>query len=296
VVTAALAAFYSANDTAVATKHVNYGAKVLRAWFVDAETKMLPNLFYGQIMPTATPPHASHGGFIEWAHTAMFLDHVTLLRYANTELGGASWSAADDQALAAWWQAFQGYIQSEPAQGERRMENNHGSWFDADWLAIAQLNRDTASAVTAAHEVRLKRVAYQLLSNGSEWIELERNVPSGYCQYNLMALSECADLAAGLGAANDVWGFETEDGRSLRKSIDWLMPFATGAAKWPYRQPETPNWGTMVVVMRRASRRFKNETYEEAACTILKNAGKQRYYGRSKLMLQLPAAFTVKCE
>ena len=111
-----------------------------------------------------------------------------------------------------------------------------------------------------------------------------------------MALTECADLAAGLGAAGEIWAFETEDGRSLRRSIDWLLPYATAVVPWPYKQPEKPSWESMVVVLRRASRRFRNATYERAACTVLKNAGKARYYARSLLVLQLPPLFTVSCD
>jgi hypothetical protein len=128
VTTAALAAFYSSNDSVVANRHIAYGSKVLRTWFIDNETRMLPNLFYGQIQPQKTPPHASHGGFIEWARTAMFLDHITLLRFAAEEQNSAAWTKADDTALSNWWVQFQSYVESEPAQGERRMSNNHGSW------------------------------------------------------------------------------------------------------------------------------------------------------------------------
>lgn len=128
VTTAALAAFYSSNDSIIANQQIAYGTKVLRAWFIDNATKMLPNLFYGQIQPHKTPPHASHGGFIEWAHTAMFLDHINLLRFAAAEQKSVVWTEADDAALANWWIQFQSYVESEPAQGERHMTNNHGSW------------------------------------------------------------------------------------------------------------------------------------------------------------------------
>ena len=76
-----------------------------------------------------------------------------------------------------------------------------------------------------------------------------------------MALSTVADLAASAGAV-DVWAFETDAGASLRQSIDWLLPFATNESAWPWKQPETPNWKSMEVVLRRASRNFKNRTYE----------------------------------
>ena len=48
VVSAGLAAFYASNDSAVAERHIKYGTDVLRTWFVDNSTRMLPNLYYGQ--------------------------------------------------------------------------------------------------------------------------------------------------------------------------------------------------------------------------------------------------------
>lgn len=102
--------------------------------------------------------------------------------------------------------------------------------------------------------MKQRRISLQILSNGSEWIELERNVPSGYCQYNLQALTTCADLSmslllpdsdattsmtstgsggSGSSGGSSVWDFSTEDGRSLRKAIDWLLPYAANQTRWP---------------------------------------------------------------
>jgi hypothetical protein len=120
------------------------------------------------------------------------------------------------------------------------------SRYDADWLSIALFNSDHQHAKVAAKEVETKRISLQITPNGSEWIELERNVPSGYCQYNLEALSTCADLSTTLvshsgqsiddgddSTQSSIWEFSTEDGRSLRNSIDWLLPFATNMTVWP---------------------------------------------------------------
>ena len=60
----AMAAFYAANGTASAP-FVKRAVDVAQAWFLTNETKMLPNLYYGQIHPTSTPPPKGHGGFIE---------------------------------------------------------------------------------------------------------------------------------------------------------------------------------------------------------------------------------------
>ena len=115
--------------------------------------------------------------------------------------------------------------------------------YDADWLSIALFNSDYQHAEEAAKEVEARRIALQIMPDGSEWIELERNVPSGYCQYNLEALSTCADLSRTLASrsahnphqnfSGSIWEFSTKDGRSLRNSIDWLVPFATNTSVWP---------------------------------------------------------------
>ena len=81
--------------------------------------------------------------------------------------------------MAAWWLEFEVYVEGSAAAGERRMANNHGSWFDTTWLSVARFNGNATAVQAASREVNEKRVARQINSTGQEWIELERNVPSG---------------------------------------------------------------------------------------------------------------------
>jgi len=34
----------------------------------------------------------------------------------------------------------------------------------------------------------------------------------------------------------DLWNFETSDGRSIRKGLDFLLPYVQGKKKWEYQQ------------------------------------------------------------
>jgi hypothetical protein len=93
------------------------------------------------------------------------------------------WTPEFDHSLSAWWLSFETYVQGKEAQGERDMTNNHGSWYDTTWLSVALFNQNTTARRLIVSEVQERRIAMQILPDGKEWIELERNVPSGYCQY-----------------------------------------------------------------------------------------------------------------
>ena len=172
------------------------------------------------------------------------------------------------------------------------MVNNHGSWFDVTWQAVAAFAGSMSSATTAAAEVNTRRIATQVTPNGTQWIEVERTNSVGYCVYNLVALTRAADIAASLGV--DVWSYVAPHGGSLRKALDFMIPYVKGE-KWQYPQIEPPQYGELVEPFRRASRAYRNRTYEQLACE-LQQADWQRWRGAnatdtSHLDLLIPPVF-----
>ena len=51
---------------------------------------------------------------------------------------------------------------------------------------------------------------------------------------NLDGLMVLARLGEHVGV--DLWHYETRDGRSIRKALEFLKPFASGEKKWTYQQ------------------------------------------------------------
>jgi hypothetical protein len=79
-----------------------------------------------------------------------------------------------------------------------------------------------------------KRIAVQIEPNGQQPLELVRTKAWGYSVGNLSGLMLLATLGDRVGV--DLWHFQTRDGRSLGKALDYLAPFALGQQKWPHRQ------------------------------------------------------------
>ena len=45
-----------------------------------------------------------------------------------------------------------------------------------------------------------------------------------------------AGSALGANVGVDLWHYQTTDGRSIRRALEYLYPFAVGARKWPHQQ------------------------------------------------------------
>ena len=117
VVMLGLGAYYSDNVTET-NAYVSKAKQVIETWFLADATAMLPNLYYGQIMPREGAQAKGHGGFIEWAHTAFLLDHFELLRFAAARDNlQRVWTPAFDNALRGWWTAFEAFVEGKDAQG-----------------------------------------------------------------------------------------------------------------------------------------------------------------------------------
>jgi hypothetical protein len=244
-------AFYFTGDEAYA-KHA---AELVRVWFLNPATRMNPNLNYGQGIPGEVDGRPM--GIIGTRGFVQLVDDLRLLGASKT------WASADQQGMVSWMSQYLNWLQtSKIGVGEKDATNNHGSFYDTQAAAIAVFIGETEVARRVITDAREKRIAKQIEPDGKMPRELGRTKSFGYSAFNLRALEDLASIGQNLGV--DLWHFTTIDGRSLRKALDFMAPYADPSRKWPYQQIEKSNLGSLDLLLLRAAPAFPDAHYEAA--------------------------------
>jgi hypothetical protein len=107
------------------------------------------------------------------------------------------------------------------------------------------------------------RLAWQIEPDGKQPLELERTLALGYSTFNLEAWSLLANAAKTKGI--DLWHYQTADGRSLKKAIDYLLPYVTQEKKWEYKQINPFKVHDYYRILLIAADVYKDDSYRKEA-------------------------------
>jgi hypothetical protein len=243
-------------------KYAAHAALLLRTFFVAPATRMNPSLRFAQGVRGKEDGRAS--GIIDTAPIVTLVEGLGLLETSR------SLTQADRNGLSAWMHDYLTWLQeSELGRKEGRAGNNHGTWYDVQvvTLALATGRIDLGSETLSF--ARKRRIGRQIEPEGRQPEELRRTRAWHYCNFNLRALVLLASMGERVGV--DLWHYQTPDGRSIRKAIDWLVPFALGEKPWALREVGGVKTEELAPILRQAARALKDDELAAAAAKLGRN-------------------------
>jgi hypothetical protein len=203
-------------------KYSGAAAKHLRAWFIDEDTGMNPNLQYAQ---------AIKGRFT--GRGTGIIDTLHLVEVARAA-GQLDLSERDAAGVKQWFAAYLTWMTTH-AYGiaERDARNNHGTCWCTQAAAFAQLTGNHELMDFCRDRYRTVLIPNQEAPDGSFPLELARTKPYGYALFNLDAM---ATLVQTLTTEEDnLWTWKLPDGRGMANAMAYMAPFIADKSKWPLK-------------------------------------------------------------
>ncbi len=243
--------YYFTNDE----KYAEFASKLMKTWFLDAETKMNPNLNFGQGVPGHNTGRAA--GIIETRSFVEALDAIILIQNSK------SWSKTDHQNLQKWFADYTKWLlESKIGMDEGKAKNNHGTHYDAQIVGYSLFCENT-DLIRKQLEITKKRIENQLKADGSQPEELARTASWNYTNTNLDGFFDLAQMAEKVGV--DLWNFKSTNGVGLQNALEWFFPYIKKEKTWEFQQIKKVENGVIVRNLKIASMKYKNSEYDNLA-------------------------------
>jgi len=204
-------------------KYVNEAELHLNAWFINPETMMNPNLLYAQaIKGVAT------------GRGIGIIDAIQLMEVVQgTEAMKNVLNKQTVDGTKAWFAKYLTWVTTHKyGLDEMNAKNNHGTCWVMQVACFAKFTNNTALLTLCRDRYKQILLPGQMAAEGSFPLELKRTKPYGYSIFDLDAMCTICQLLS--TKEDNLWAFETADGRSIAKGIAFLYPYLKDKSKWPY--------------------------------------------------------------
>ena len=206
-------------------RYVKHAFSHFKAWFADAETMMNPSLLYAQAIKGR---YTGRGIGI--------IDTIQLMEVAQAIRVMENAECIDRQLLAAIKSWFSEYLQwlmtHKYSNDEMNARNNHSTCWVMQVASFARLTGDENVLEFCRKRYKEVLLPNQMATDGSFPEELRRTKPYGYSLFNLDAMTMVCLILT--DSRNDLVNYQTPDGKSLRKGIEFLYPFVAEKPAWTY--------------------------------------------------------------
>jgi hypothetical protein len=206
-------------------KYVTQALKHCRAWFTDSATYMHPNLLFAQ----AIKGRATGRGI-------GIIDTIQLMEVVQGLLAMQDASNMDAAALAGIKNWFEQYLQwlttHQYGKDEMNAANNHGTCWVMQVSVFARFTGNKELLAFCSDRYKNVLLPKQMNTDGSFPQELRRTKPFGYSIFNLDAMTTICQVLS--TSTDNLWNYETTDGKSIKRGIAFLHPYLADKNKWTW--------------------------------------------------------------
>ena len=250
---------------------------LLRTWFLDPETRMNPHLEFAQSIPGIW--HGSGWGIVDTHSLVPVADSIALL----DSLGALE--RTDSQLLRGWFTAYLLWLlESDNGRLESTRPNNHATAYDVQTSVFARLGGNHYVARRILGAVPEHRIGFQLEQGGKQMWEIARTSAFAYSVVNINLFLTLGLL--GTSYEIDLLGYQSADGRSIRRSLEFLIPFALAEEEWRWERHrfEETAGNRFAGVLLKAAHAFGEPRYREVAGRFVHVDGERFSRDRTHLL------------
>jgi hypothetical protein len=208
-------------------KYVVQALRHCKAWFVDTATLMNPNLLYAQ---------AIKGRFT--GRGIGIIDTIQLMEVVQglmVMLEAKSFPSQDLAAIRNWFDQYLQWLTTHKyGKDEMNAENNHGTCWVMQVASFAKFTGNKKIMNFCRNRYKTVLLPNQMAVDGSFPREIKRTKPYGYSIFNLDAMTMVCQILS--TKEDDLWNYQTADGKSIKKGIAFLYPYIAEKNKWPFQK------------------------------------------------------------
>lgn len=199
--------------------------KHVRAWFIDAETRMRPNLQYAQAIKGIATGRGI--GIIDTVHLMEVAQSLLRLEQAGV--------LPEDVVTGSkkWFSDYLKWMSTHPyGIEEMNAKNNHGTCWVMQAAVFARYVDDKDMIEFCKNRYKQVILPHQMAEDGSFPRETARTKPYGYSLFNLDAMATiCQTLST---TTDNLWEFSADRAKNMRKGIEFIFPYVVDKAAWPF--------------------------------------------------------------
>ena len=207
-------------------RYARQAVKHLRAWFIDPDTRMNPNLQYAQAIHGRFTGRGT--GIIDTIHLVEVARAIEVLERSQ------ALTSPDLKGIKQWFADYLTWMTtSKNGTDERDAKNNHGTCWVMQVAAFAHLVGNEELLAYCRNRFKTVLVPNQIAADGRFPEELRRTKPYGYSLFNLEAMATLCQILS--TPADNLWTFTLPDGRGIARAVEYMYPYIKDKKSWPLK-------------------------------------------------------------